>query len=163
MSALKSSAVGSRNFDESSKKGQFGWMTHEEKHIPYIFREEKKFCSLHVLAMLWPQILDSKDVVQYMMSSSEAKLYNEINKWHCDGALITGFVFTPTAVVVPLEETLMLLDADRSRMAGHEASRRRSKSRKRSPSKPRTRARTRRWLRRPIENCHLFSALFSLN
>lgn len=80
-------------FDDVSQKGQFGWTVIGHNYIPYIFRNETKYCSVRMLEMkvLYKYVNAFKwdfyncvCVKSYYVTEAEAKLLNEINFVHCD-------------------------------------------------------------------------------
>ncbi|XP_017778113.1 PREDICTED: uncharacterized protein LOC108563830 isoform X2 [Nicrophorus vespilloides] len=83
-------------FDCRSKMGQFGWISFEVKHIPFIYRyESTKLVALRIVnQVIFPRFLNSFRqllfdffvVKSFTMTDVERQLYNDINFNHCNGA-----------------------------------------------------------------------------
>lgn len=81
------------NFDERSKKGQFGWFTLGNVHVPYIYRNDEQYCSVRMvelsalnsfLRFLNKDIYNCTNIRSYYVTPAEASLLNQINFLHCD-------------------------------------------------------------------------------
>ncbi|ETN64587.1 hypothetical protein AND_003667 [Anopheles darlingi] len=80
--------------DEESLKGHFGWETFPNKtYIPYILREQERYCSVRMLETrllgkylnyLHQDIYTCTCVKSYFITEAESKLLNEINAKHSD-------------------------------------------------------------------------------
>lgn len=80
--------------DEESVMERFAWATIGYTHIPYIFRNGDKFCSLRIvqekllnnlLCFIHPDVVKSvPHVKSYYVSVPECVLLNKINIDHCD-------------------------------------------------------------------------------
>ncbi|XP_050091233.1 protein lingerer [Anopheles aquasalis] len=80
--------------DEESQKGHFGWETFPNKtYIPYILREQERYCSVRMLETrllgkylnyLHQDIYTCTCVKSYYITETESKLLNEINAKHSD-------------------------------------------------------------------------------
>ncbi|XP_035792431.1 uncharacterized transmembrane protein DDB_G0289901-like [Anopheles albimanus] len=80
--------------DEESQKGHFGWETFPNKtYIPYILREQERYCSVRMLETrllgkylnyLHQDIYTCTCVKSYFITEAESKLLNEINAKHSD-------------------------------------------------------------------------------
>ncbi|KAL5278500.1 hypothetical protein ACFFRR_003245 [Megaselia abdita] len=102
------------NDDEESQKGHFGWTTFGGKvHIPYILRQQEKYCAVRMTEMkllvkylgcLHPEIYSSCTCVRsYYITEAESRLLNEINHKHCD-AQFGREMFTLKDLVVRLSD-----------------------------------------------------------
>ncbi|XP_037935445.1 uncharacterized protein LOC119669571 [Teleopsis dalmanni] len=99
--------------DEESQKGHFGWFTFSKVHIPYIFRQQEKYCSVRMIELkllgkylnsLHPDIYSSCTCVRsYYITDAEARLFIEINHKHCDGEFGRD-LFTTKDLVVRLSD-----------------------------------------------------------
>ena len=94
--------------DERSQKGHFGWTTLAGNHIPYIFRDEERYCSVRILELkvlnqylrvLHPDIYSCTCIRSYYLTAIEAHLFNQINFLHCDSQFGHD-QFTTTDLVV---------------------------------------------------------------
>lgn len=81
------------NIDERSRKGQFGWFTLGNVHVPYIFRNDEQYCSVRMvelsalnsfLRFLNKDIYNCTNIRSYYVTPAEASLLNQINFLHCD-------------------------------------------------------------------------------
>lgn len=80
--------------DEESAKGHFGWETLANKlYIPYIIRQQKKYCAVRILESkllskylnyLHADLFNCTYVRSYYITDIESRLLNEINVKHCD-------------------------------------------------------------------------------
>ena len=86
-------ASGPEALDEESRRGRFGWAEIDEIIIPYIFRGTEMFTSARIferkiickyLNVLTKEVNSCHQMLSYYITVSEAKLFNEINKIHCD-------------------------------------------------------------------------------
>ncbi|XP_017461970.1 PREDICTED: serine-rich adhesin for platelets [Rhagoletis zephyria] len=99
--------------DEESQKGHFGWTTFGKTYIPYIYRQQEKYCSVRMIEMkllgkylncLHPDIYSSCTCVRsYYITEAEARLLIEINIKHCDGEFGRD-IFTQKDLVVRLSD-----------------------------------------------------------
>ncbi|XP_037816631.1 serine-rich adhesin for platelets isoform X1 [Lucilia sericata] len=99
--------------DEESQKGHFGWTTFGKTYIPYIYRQQEKYCSVRMIEMkllgkylncLHPDIYSSCTCVRsYYITEAEARLFIEINHKHCDGEFGRD-LFTQKDLVVRLSD-----------------------------------------------------------
>ncbi|XP_067635959.1 uncharacterized protein [Eurosta solidaginis] len=99
--------------DEESQKGHFGWTTFGKTYIPYIYRQQEKYCSVRMIEMkllgkylncLHPDIYSSCTCVRsYYITEAEARLLIEINIKHCD-AEFGRDIFTQKDLVVRLSD-----------------------------------------------------------
>lgn len=99
--------------DEESQKGHFGWTTFGKTYIPYIYRQQEKYCSVRMIEMkllgkylncLHPDIYSSCTCVRsYYITEAEARLFIEINQRHCDGEFGRD-MFTQKDLVVRLSD-----------------------------------------------------------
>ncbi|KAK9889189.1 hypothetical protein WA026_004468 [Henosepilachna vigintioctopunctata] len=87
------SAEISKNIDEASVRGRFGWISIAKVHIPYIIRGNEYFCSVRMvelkvlnryLTYLHPDIYNCTCIRSYYITEAESRLLNEINMKHCD-------------------------------------------------------------------------------
>ncbi|KAL3289820.1 hypothetical protein HHI36_023211 [Cryptolaemus montrouzieri] len=83
----------SKNIDEASVRGRFGWVSIAKVHIPYIIRGTEYFCSVRMVEMkvlnryltyLHPDIYNCTCIRSYYITEAESRLLNEINVKHCD-------------------------------------------------------------------------------
>lgn len=99
--------------DEESQKGHFGWTTFGKTYIPYIYRQQEKYCSVRMIELkligkflnfLHPDIYSSCTCVRsYYITEAEARLFIEINHKHCDGDFGRD-MFTQKDLVVRLSD-----------------------------------------------------------
>ncbi|XP_037918540.1 uncharacterized protein LOC119656214 isoform X2 [Hermetia illucens] len=99
--------------DEESQKGHFGWVTFGKIYIPYIVRQNEKYCAVRMVEMkllnkylsyLHPDIYSSCTCVRsYYITEAESRLLNEINHKHCD-AQFGREMFTLKDLVVRLSD-----------------------------------------------------------
>ncbi|XP_072379006.1 uncharacterized protein [Diabrotica undecimpunctata] len=82
-----------KNIDEESVKGRFGWTMMGKIHIPYILRSGEKYCAVRMLEMnvlnkllnfLHQDLYNCVNIRSYYITEAEARLLNEINLKHCD-------------------------------------------------------------------------------
>lgn len=80
--------------DEESLRGRFGWTVFGKIFIPYIYRQQEKYCSVKMvenkllnkyLHCLHSDIYSSCTCVRsYYITQAEANLLHDINSKHCD-------------------------------------------------------------------------------
>ncbi|XP_018578834.2 uncharacterized protein LOC108916953 isoform X2 [Anoplophora glabripennis] len=82
-----------RNIDEESIKGRFGWTLMGKMHIPYILRSGESYCAVRMVEMkvlnkllnyLHQDLYNCTNIRSYYITEAEARLLNEINFKHCD-------------------------------------------------------------------------------
>ncbi|KAH8351978.1 hypothetical protein KR084_000976 [Drosophila pseudotakahashii] len=93
--AMESEEVQNDACDEESVLGHFGWVQFANVFLPYIFRQSEKYCSVRMIEQkilgpylncLNPDLYSSCSCVpSYHITNAEARLFNEINQFHCDG------------------------------------------------------------------------------
>ena len=102
----------SGGIDFRSEKGHFGWSHIGGEHIPYIFRNEEKYCAVRMIDMkvnhkyinfLHEDIFKCVSTKSYYITEIECKLFNEINQKHCDFQFGMD-VFTISDLIVPLTD-----------------------------------------------------------
>ncbi|XP_072402443.1 uncharacterized protein [Diabrotica undecimpunctata] len=85
--------VDTKNIDEESVKGRFGWTMMGKIHIPYILRSGEKYCAVRMVEMkvlnkllnfLHQDLYNCTNIRSYYITEAEARLLNEINFKHCD-------------------------------------------------------------------------------
>lgn len=88
-----SNASTTKNIDEDSVKGRFGWTTMGKVHIPFIYRNDEHYCAVRMveskvlnklLTYLHQDIYNCTNIRSYYITEAEARLLNEINFKHCD-------------------------------------------------------------------------------
>jgi hypothetical protein len=91
----KTEQAGSNSeIDENSKMGKFGWSEISKTVLPYVFRHDnrEKFVSVRIaeqmilnrfLQALPGEVRSCVDVKSFFMTEPEARLFQEINSWHC--------------------------------------------------------------------------------
>ncbi len=98
--------------DEASVKGIFGWSTVDGVSVPCLFRGGKKFVSVRIVEQKllsrypsdYPEELKQRPpLLSQFITTSEAKLLNEINVEHCNYEFGTH-PFTTKDLVVALED-----------------------------------------------------------
>ncbi|XP_050497478.1 uncharacterized protein LOC114339461 isoform X2 [Diabrotica virgifera virgifera] len=86
-------AEDTKNIDEESQKGRFGWTMMGKIHIPYIMRSGEKYCAVRMVEMkvlnkllnfLHQDLYNCTNIRSYYITEAEARLLNEINFKHCD-------------------------------------------------------------------------------
>ncbi|CAH1985352.1 unnamed protein product [Acanthoscelides obtectus] len=101
-----------KNIDEESVKGRFGWTLMGKMHIPYIIRSGESYCSVRMVEMkvlnkllnyLHQDLYNCTNIRSYYITESEAKLLNEINFKHCDYQFGRE-QFTPRDLIVRLSD-----------------------------------------------------------
>lgn len=93
-------------------RGNFGYETFDQTvHIPYIFRGEEKYCSQKILRWhiehlnikLNPKLTDFTQLFgNFEMNRNEARLFEEINRFHND--CLYPFIFRPLDKLVELSD-----------------------------------------------------------
>lgn len=87
------SETDSKNIDEESAKGRFGWTMIGKVHIPFITRSGEKYCAVRMVEMkvlnklltfLHQDLYNCTNIRSYYITEAEARLLNEINFKHCD-------------------------------------------------------------------------------
>lgn len=87
------SEADSKNIDEESVKGRFGWTLMGKIHIPYITRSGESYCAVRMVEMkvlnkllnyLHQDLYNCTNIRSYYITDAEARLLNEINFKHCD-------------------------------------------------------------------------------
>jgi len=82
-----------KNIDEESAKGRFGWTSMGKVHIPYINRSGENYCAVRMVEMkvlskwlnfLHQDLYNCTNIRSYYITETEARLLNEINLKHCD-------------------------------------------------------------------------------
>ncbi|XP_056645394.1 uncharacterized protein LOC130450790 isoform X1 [Diorhabda sublineata] len=82
-----------KNIDEDSIKGRFGWTLMGKIHIPYILRSGESYCAVRMVEMkvlnkllnyLHQDLYNCTNIRSYYITEAEARLLNEINLKHCD-------------------------------------------------------------------------------
>nr|XP_023018971.1 uncharacterized protein LOC111507841 isoform X2 [Leptinotarsa decemlineata] len=82
-----------KNIDEESMKGRFGWTFMGKMHIPYILRSGESYCAVRMVEMkvlnkllnyLHQDLYNCTNIRSYYITEAEARLLNEINFKHCD-------------------------------------------------------------------------------
>lgn len=82
-----------KNIDEDSAKGRFGWTSMGKVHIPYIIRSGENYCAVRMVEMkvlnkwlnyLHQDLYNCTNIRSYYITEVEARLLNEINLKHCD-------------------------------------------------------------------------------
>ncbi|KAG5893073.1 hypothetical protein JTB14_021574 [Gonioctena quinquepunctata] len=82
-----------KNIDEESVKGRFGWTFMGKMHIPYILRSGESYCAVRMVEMkvlnkllnyLHQDLYNCTNIRSYYITEAEARLLNEINFKHCD-------------------------------------------------------------------------------
>lgn len=82
-----------KNIDEESVKGRFGWALMGKIHIPYIMRSGEHYCAVRMVEMkvlnkllnyLNQDLYNCTNIRSYYITEAEARLLNEINFKHCD-------------------------------------------------------------------------------
>lgn len=80
--------------DEVSVQGKFGWITVGKTHIPYIIRNDEKYCAVRMVEVkvlnkylnyLHQDIYNCTCIRSYYITESEGRLLNEINFKHSEG------------------------------------------------------------------------------
>lgn len=98
--------------DEESVKGRFGWTTFGKTHIPFILRQNEKYCSVRMveskllnnyLNSLHADIYSCTCVRSYYITEAESRLLNEINHKHCESSF-SREMFTLKDLVVRLSD-----------------------------------------------------------
>ncbi|KAF7267112.1 hypothetical protein GWI33_019609 [Rhynchophorus ferrugineus] len=88
-----SSSDDTKNIDEESAKGRFGWTSMGKVHIPYIVRAGENYCAVRMVEMkvlnkwlnyLHQDLYNCTNIRSYYITEAEARLLNEINLKHCD-------------------------------------------------------------------------------
>ncbi|KAJ8930439.1 hypothetical protein NQ314_016766 [Rhamnusium bicolor] len=91
--AQSSSDSETKNIDEESIKGRFGWTLMGKMHIPYILRSGESYCAVRMVEMkvlnkllnyLHQDLYNCTNIRSYYITEAEARLLNEINFKHCD-------------------------------------------------------------------------------
>ncbi|XP_066155500.1 uncharacterized protein [Euwallacea fornicatus] len=89
----QSNSSESRNIDEESTKGRFGWTSMGKVNIPYIIRSGENYCAVRMVEMkvlskwlnyLHQDLYNCTNIRSYYITEAEARLLNEINFKHCD-------------------------------------------------------------------------------
>ncbi|CAG9855122.1 unnamed protein product [Phyllotreta striolata] len=87
------SEIDTKNIDEESVKGRFGWTIMGKIHIPYITRSGESYCAVRMVEMkvlnkllnyLHQDLYNCTNIRSYYITEAEARLLNEINFKHCD-------------------------------------------------------------------------------
>lgn len=82
-----------KNIDEESVKGRFGWTSMGKVHIPYIIRSGENYCAVRMVEIkvlnkwlnyLHQDLYNCTNIRSYYITEVEARLLNEINLKHCD-------------------------------------------------------------------------------
>lgn len=82
-----------KNIDEESAKGRFGWTSMGKVHIPYIIRSGENYCAVRMVEMkvlnkwlnyLHQDLYNCTNIRSYYITEVEARLLNEISLKHCD-------------------------------------------------------------------------------
>lgn len=107
--AVSSSEVpNSKDIDEASVIGRFGWHTLSQIHIPYIIRGSESYCAVRMvelkllnryLTYLNTDIYNCICIRSYYITEAESRLLNEINIKHCDSQFGTELFSTHDLVV----------------------------------------------------------------
>nr|XP_023017310.1 uncharacterized protein LOC111506474 [Leptinotarsa decemlineata] len=101
-----------KNIDEESTKGNFGWTFLGNVYIPYILRSGESYCAVHIvqtkvlnatLNYMHQSLFSFMNVRSYCMTEAEARLLNEINFKHCDYQFGRK-EFTPKDLIISLTD-----------------------------------------------------------
>lgn len=99
--------------DDESQRGRFGWTVFGKIFIPFIYRQQEKYCSVRMvenkllnkyLHCLHSDIYSSCTCVRsYYITQAEANLLHEVNSKHCDYEY-TKEPFTQKDLIVRLSD-----------------------------------------------------------
>ncbi|CAH0563734.1 unnamed protein product [Brassicogethes aeneus] len=105
----------SKTIDWESRAGKFGWEYIDTcciYPIPFVYRNGRKFCSAAMFSIkilsnfenaLNNEVHSCFKVLSYPMTQAEAKLFDEINNFHCNGYM-GAYSFTPNDIMLTLED-----------------------------------------------------------